>query len=391
MKYSKDPIKAGVARDIKTLTSPQGYLWAGYPHYKTLFGRDALISAWQMLEINPRIAKDTLTILARFQGKLLNPRREEEPGKILHEYRTPGQVKKLAKRNPHFAHWGFPYYGSIDSTLLFIILAALYTNKTRDRAFLQTMWPHLKQALEWIGDFGDEDHDAFIEYRRKNPHGLYHQGWRDSIYNTLNITAPVALVEVQGYAYRAYQEGAALAKLVKEEGYARTLSTRAKTLKEKFAIAFWMKQQGFYAFALDKHKKKNRSVTSSQGHLLFTGIIDEKQKERKLVSRLFKPDLWTPYGIRTLSTGDRWFSWRSYHMGSIWPHDNWIIYIGLKMCGYEKEAEKIKRAIIRAHTELERIPEYYSVDLATQKLHYQKQSCYPQAWASGALLNMISK
>jgi len=381
-------MKHHLVRDLKRLTSPQGYLWAGYPHFKTLFGRDALISAWQLLEYDPGFTRATLTNLATYQGKRINHKKEEEPGRILHEYRSPDEIYTWQHKFEHFNSWGFPYYGSADSTLWFVILAHDYLMHTHDEKFIKKLWPNIKKATRWIYEYGDADQDGFIEYERKNPAGLYHQGWRDATENHLRIEAPVALVEIQGYAYRALEAGSELATLEGESQLARELNKRAQNLKQKFDSVFWDGSR--YILALDKHKKKNKSSSSNQGHLLFTGIISSREKEQKLVRRLFSPDMWTPYGIRTLSTKDKNFNELSYHLGSIWPHDNWIIYKGLKDKGYTTKAQKIKQALIKAFQEIGYLPEYYVVKNDKIAKPYLRRACHPQAWATAALLEMIT-
>lgn len=385
MTTSKKQFRTALLRDIKKLTSPQGYLWAGYPHYKTLFGRDSLITGWQMLEVNPDIARSTLLTLARLQGTRINHKKEEEPGRILHEHRTKTDIKRWVNTFKHFKHWGFPYYGSIDSTPLFLIVGSLYV-KVGDSQFLKKLWPHMKKAVRWMEIYGDRNRDSFIEYKRKNPYGLYHQAWRDSTENHLRIKAPVTLVEVQGYAHRAYSETADMARYMHDDALATHLEKRAKQLKEKFNRIFWSK--GSWILALDGDKKKINVPSSNQGHLLISDIIDEARKRDMLVERLFAPDLWTPYGIRTLSMKMSYFDPRSYHLGSIWPHDNWFIYRGLLRHGYKREAGRIKEALFYAYRKLGHIPEYYGV--RNGKL-LSLPGCTPQAWASAALLDMVDE
>jgi len=192
-----EEIKNKLRRDVEKLRSPYGYLNAGYPRYYTLFGRDSIISAWQMLKIDPSIAQATLQILSKYQGKTVDPKSEEEPGKILHEHRfDPKEQAELPK-------WKFPYYGSIDSTPLYIFLAAEYLKTTNNTAFISKIWKNIQAAFKWIINYGDKDGDSYIEYQRMNPYGLFHQGWRDGIEDHLKIKPPVAIVEVQGYVYAA--------------------------------------------------------------------------------------------------------------------------------------------------------------------------------------------
>jgi len=380
-----DEIKRRLLLEIDKLKTPDGYLNAGYPRYNTLFGRDSLISAWQTLKIDSSIARATLKILAKYQGKIIDPMSEEEPGKILHEHRfTLEEQKKLL-------NWKFPYYGSVDSTPLFIFLAAQYLRETGDKSFVKGIMKNILDAYLWIRNYGDLDRDGYVEYKRKNPYGLFHQGWKDGTEDHLGIKPPVAIVEVQGYVYAAYQS---LEFLIKEIGgkISRDISPIKKTLKLKFNRDFWMKKENFFALALDGDKKQKKTIASNPGHLLFTGIVLEDKVEL-LVSRLFKEDLWTPYGIRTHSSLEPDFDPYSPHLGCIWPHDNWIIYKGLQKLGFTSYAGRIKEALLRVYKKLGKIPEFYTVsrgevvDMSTLE---KKPRANPlQAWASAGLLEMI--
>lgn len=385
MKIAK--IKRRLLQDINRLKTTEGYLNAGYPRYNTLFGRDALFSAWQMLKIDPSIAKATLQILAEYQGKAINPRAEEEPGKILHEYRfDPEDQAELPE-------WDFPYYGSVDSTPLFMILADKYFQQTGDRAFLLKNWSNNVAAFNWITNYGDADDDGYVEYDRKNPYGLFHQGWRDGVEDHLKIKPPVAIVEAQGYVYAAYQSIVNLARNLGKNNISKEALSRAEILKKKFNRDFWVERENFFALALDGEKRKRNAIASNPGHLLFTQIV-AKDKIKPLISRLFKPDLWTPYGIRNHSSKDTGFDPYSYHCGSIWPHDNWIIYKGLWNLGFCLHADKIKKALLRAFRELGKIPELYAVvnhrivDLSVSRMKDALANPL-QAWSSAGLLEMI--
>ncbi len=375
-------IKQKLLRDIKKLKSSIGYLNAGYPGYNTLYGRDSLISAWQMLKIDSSIAQATLKILAKHQGKVINEKTGEEPGKILHHY--------YAKKQIHF--------DSIDSTPLFIILIAKYFQQTKDKKFLLKIWDNIMNAFNWIKRYGDNDNDGYIEYQRKSPNMLFHQGWRDSYKNHLLIKPPVAIVEAQGYVYAAYQGLSLLAKKLGKYHISKEAITRSKILKKKFNKDFWMSKEKYFALALDGRKRQRKAITSNVGHLLFTGII-EKNKMKYVVSRLFEPDLYTNYGIRTHSSKEPDFNPYSYHLGSVWPHDNWIIYQGLLAGGFKSYANKIKNSLLKAYQEIGKIPELYAVinnkiiDLSVSKIKGVKRaSANPvQAWASAGLLALIWK
>ena len=382
-----EKVRQRLLRDIEKLKAPGGYLKAGYPRYNTLFGRDSLISAWQMLKVDPSIARATLQILAKYQGDVADPRSEEEPGKILHEYRFDSEEQaKLPE-------WDFPYYGSVDSTPLFIMLTREYFQRTNDRLLLSKIWSNTKAAFKWITDYGDADGDNYVEYQKKNPHGLFHQGWRDGVKDHLKIKPPVAIVEVQGYVFAAFESVISLAEDLGESSISKAALVRAETLKSKFNRDFWMEREEYFALALDGEKKQRKAVTSNPGHLFFTGIVSE-DKVRPLISRLFQADLWTPYGLRTHSSKEPDFDPYSYHCGTVWPHDNWIAYKGLKALGFSDHANQIKRALLRAFKELGKIPELYAVvkgkivDLSGSSV--KGVSANPvQAWASAGLLEML--
>lgn len=375
-------LKQKTWQELKRLKDRRGFLNAGFPRFMRLFGRDSIISAWQLLEKNPGIAKATLEILSQYQGKVINEEREEEPGKILHE--TDFKLKFHPKHK-----FSFPYYGAVDSTPLFLILFSFYYEKTNDRKFLDSHWENILKALHWIEKYGDKDNDFFIEYERQNPKGLFHQGWKDGFENHLKIDPPVALVEVQGYQYLALKGIAKMAEERKDWDLFDKLEERAWQLKKKFNEKFWMEDKKFFALALDGKKQQKKAITSNPGHLLFAGIIREKEKINLVIKRLFEKDMFTPYGIRTHSALEEGFEPTSYHLGSIWPHDNWIIAQGLKKLGKKAEYQKIKKAILRAYKELGFLPEYYSMVDGKITANLTKAPCYPQAWSSGALFNFL--
>lgn len=382
---------------IEQLKAPEGYLTAGYPNYDSLFGRDSLIAAWQMLKINSEIAKSTLQILATYQGKKITEKGEEEPGKILHE-----GPEITPRKIPLTEYWDFPYYGTADATLWFVIVAKMYFQETKDKQFIAEIWNNIVAAVEWISEYGDKDNDAFVEYERKNPKGLFHQGWRDSFSNHLKINPPVAIVEVQGYTYLAYQSAIALAETLGEKEFIPGWQQKAEKLHKRFHEAFWWKEEEYYVLALNGDKTQRKSVSSNPGHLLFCGITSKEATE-KVVHRLFQPDMLTPFGIRTMSEKDPDFDASSYHLGSVWPHDNWIIYEGLKKQGFEKEAETIKQSLLKVYEVFNCIPELFEVRnkkiISLSKGALQQQGTLEeniiqannlQAWSTCGLLNMIS-
>lgn len=379
---NNNQIKKQLLGEIELLKNKKyGFVNAGLPGYNRLFGRDPLIVSWQLLDLFPEIAKNTLKILVKFQGEKTASEKEEEPGKILHEH----QIGK--KRHPHNC-FPFPYYGSVDSTPLFLILFSFYCQKTKNKDFLKEYWKNVLLALHWIFHFGDKDGDYFLEYERKGKKGLFHQGWKDSFNDHLKIKPPVAIVEVQGYQYLALIETAKLAEVLGDKTLEKSLKKRAENLKKTFNKKFWLKKEKYFALALDSQKKQVKEITSNPGHLLFTGILD-KDKEKFVVKKLFSPELWTPYGIRTHSIKSKLFDPLSYHQGSVWPHDNWLIAQGLKKLGYKKEYQEIKKALLRACKKLGFIPELYGVVDGEITLKLRVTPCHPQAWATGALLNFL--
>lgn len=393
-RVTKTEIRKRLLSDVRRLMTPEGYLNAGYPKfYGTLFGRDSLIAALQMLNIDQRIAKSTLQILAYYQSTTVDSKADAEPGKILHNKREKSFGSKM-------------YFGSVDATPLFIIVAEEYFKKTDDRVFLLEIWDNIVAAVNWMSVYGDADQDHFLEYERKYQEGgLFHQGWRDSIMpdDHLNISPPVAIVEAQGYAYAAYRAAVNLAsQLGKDSSLANLWLEESKELRGAFHKAFWHEEECYYYLALDGNKAPKKSVSSNPGHLLFTGIIPREILPR-VVDRLFQPDLSTLYGIRTTSEKDPDFDVLSYHLGSIWPHDNWVIYYGLKQLGFIEEANRIKKGLVSVYKELGNIPELFAVvdgsivslsgpTIGAKRSPYTNQIVYAnniQAWASCGLLNML--
>ncbi|BCX15605.1 MAG: hypothetical protein KatS3mg097_497 [Candidatus Parcubacteria bacterium] len=374
-------VKDQLIKELNQLKTPQGFLLAGFPHFNKLFGRDSLIVSWQLLNYDVEIVKNTLEILSKFQGVAVSEMSEEEPGKILHEHII--GFDKHSKGN-----WPFPYYGSIDSTLLYLILFYFYFNKTKDADFIKQFWANIEKAVDWILNYGDRDNDLFIEYKNKNPNGLYNQGWKDS--NFIKSKLPIAIVEVQGYEYFALVKISELIKVLNiNKEFLDVLKERADKLQEKFNQNFWMDDKKYFALGLDGDKKQIKYITSNPGHLLFTEIVDN-DKIDYIVKKLFSEELWTEYGIRTHSIYEENFNPLSYHLGSIWPHDNWIIAQGLKKLNYLEEYNRIKSALLNAFKTIGYLPEYYGVINNEIKLeNLEKTPDYPQAWSSGALLNFI--
>lgn len=364
---------------------------AGIPWYFTLFGRDSLITGIETLSLNPQIAIDTLRALAAYQATELDDWRDSEPGKILHEFRR-GDMS-IDAVVPHS-----PYYGSIDSTPLFILLFAETLKWTGNVAFFRELWPNVKRALQWTWKYGDSDNDGYIELKRRSPRGILHQGWKDSDESMGGIlgprpTQPVALIEVQGYYYAALL---GLAETLRNYGdrnqqeLASRLDAQAAQLKAQFNRDFWWEGESFFAQALDAEKRPVLSVTSNVGHCLWNGIIDE-DKAAQVVGRLMRPDMLSGWGIRTMSADDPNYNPMSYHNGSIWPHDNAIIVAGLRHYGFLDEMIRLSGEILDAAATFAnyRLPELYcgfargvGPEREGAPAAYPV-SCSPQAWAAG--------
>jgi glycogen debranching enzyme len=381
--------------DLRTLWNDDGngggYLSAGTPWFDTLFGRDSLIAALETLALKPRLARLTLEQLARRQGVVNNQWRDEEPGKILHETRS-GEMSRVGELP--FAL----YYGSIDSTPLFLLLAAEYWRWTADTAFLRTLKPALLAALEWVRLWGDRDGDGFIEYERRSDAGLLNQGWKDSGDAIVNVdgwfaSPPIALVEVQAYLYSALVGLVPVATALRDPVWADALRSRAAELRRRFERAFWVDEAGFYALALDGAKRPVESITSNPGHALFAGIVSQ-QHGAAVAARLMQPDMFSGWGIRTLSTRSVRFNPMGYHTGSIWPHDNALIAAGFKRYGQENALTELATAIYDTARAMEyyRLPELFCGSPRSaegQPVPYPV-ACRPQSWAAGAIPLMLT-
>jgi glycogen debranching enzyme len=360
---------------------------AGIPWYATIFGRDSLITALETLPLNPDIARETLRYLARYQGEKMDRFTEEEPGKILHELR--GGEMARAREIPHV-----PYYGSIDATPLWIVLLHETWLWTGDDAFVREMLPHAERALEWILNHGDKDGDGLVEYLGSTDgKGLANQGWKDSgdgvpFPDASLPRPPIALVEVQGYVYDAFGRLARLWEVLGKTSEARALRERAAALRRKIVEQFWMEEEGVFALALDGSKTPLRTITSNAGHLLWSGVPDARQA-RRLADCLLSSRMYSGWGIRTLAQGQEVYNPMSYHNGSVWPHDNALILLGLARQGFGPEAVPVLESLYGAATcdEFQRLPELFCGMTRRPGLHpvWYPVSCSPQAWAAGAL------
>jgi glycogen debranching enzyme len=379
--------------DLRSLYIGSGHervIAAGIPWYSTAFGRDAIIASLETLPLNPRIAIDTLRYLARHQGTKENAYTEEQPGKIMHELRR-GEMARTGEI-PHV-----PYYGTIDATPLWLVLLHESWRWLGDDALVRELMPNALRALEWIDRYGDLDGDGLVEYARTSTRGLVNQGWKDSgdgvpFPDGRLPEPPIALVEVQGYVYDAKVRMAALLSRFGDADTAKRLMAEAERLRQRVLDAFWLDELGTFALALDGEKRPIPTVTSNAGHLLWSRLPDADRACR-VAATLLAPDMFCGWGIRTLSARHAVFNPMSYHNGSVWPHDNAIIVMGLSHYGLGANALPVVAAAqdAAASARFNRLPELYcgmERDGAAQPVQYPV-SCSPQAWASGALFMML--
>ncbi|QHA91350.1 amylo-alpha-1,6-glucosidase [Bacillus sp. N1-1] len=378
--------------DLRLLLTDLGYgpfPVAGLPWFGVPFGRDSMIAALQMLSFNPEVAKGTLRTMAHYQGKNNDPWRDEQPGKIMHEIR----YGELANTNQiPFA----PYYGSVDSTPLFLVLLVEYVKWTNDLGLAKELLPNIHAALDWIDQYGDRDGDGLVEYHQESSKGIANQGWKDSGDSIVHrngdyAETPIALVEVQGYVYQAKSGLADLFDALQDPHMAKELREQAASLKVTFHNAFWMEEHGFYAIALDKDKNQVGTLTSNPGHLLYSGILDEERIDS--VSRVLTSEkMFSGFGVRTMADGEAGYNPMSYHDGSVWPHDNSMILLGMGKNDRTEEASLIMNGLIEAaeHFEYDRLAELFcGYDHRLGKLVKYPVACSPQAWAAGTPLTFI--
>jgi glycogen debranching enzyme len=365
---------------------------AGIPWFMALFGRDALIAAYQALPFYPDLAKGVLRALARLQGEQVDPLRREEPGKIIHEHRpdVPDGAQRLIP--------AFPYYGTVDATPLYLVLLAAVHRVTGDLEFVRSLEENAERALEWLDRYGDRDGDGYLEYLPDEETGLANQGWKDS-FDAVQFRdgtlarPPIALCEVQGYAYAARVGMAEVFEALGDPERARGLRADAVALRERFNRDFWLPDREYYALALDAEKRPVDALTSNPGHLLWTGLADEAQA-RLVARRLASPELFSGWGVRTMATTEAGYNPISYHNGSVWPHDTSLIVTGLARYGFVDEAAQLADGLLAALEQYpdRRLPEVFAgYDRAEAPFPVDHpMASQPQAWAAGSVLLLLT-
>ncbi|MBD2169621.1 amylo-alpha-1,6-glucosidase [Calothrix membranacea FACHB-236] len=363
---------------------------AGIPWFMAVFGRDSIIASLQTMTVYHEFARGTLLRLAQLQATELDDWHDAQPGKMLHELRR----DELTKLNQLPYN---PYYGTVDTTILWIVTLAETYSWNADLSMLNECRSPLEKALSWIDQYGDFDNDGFVEYLTRSSHGLRNQAWKDSgksiVYpNGKLVEPPIALCEVQGYVYDAWLKAAFIYEVWGEAAQAKKLRQKAQELYERFNDRFWMEDEGFYCLGLDNNKQQIKSVASNPGQLLWSGIVPQ-ERSQKVKERLFQTDMWCGWGVRTLSAKNQGYNPISYQRGSVWPHDNSIIASGLKRYGYHQEANRIAEGIFAAASYFQagRMPELFA-GIERREDNFPVpylDANIPQAWAAGAIFLLI--
>jgi len=386
--YQRSLVDLAALRFFPIIAPGQALPAAGLPWFMAVFGRDSLLTSLQALPFTHELARTTLTVLGLRQGTVRDDFRDEEPGRILHESRA-GEMTAFEER-PHS-----PYFGSADATPLFLILLDEYERWTGDADLVRKLEPQARAALRWIDEWGDRDHDGYVEYERRNTTtGLENQCWKDSWNSILfadGTLAPLprATCEIQGYVYDAKHRCARLAQdFWGDPRTAERLTSEAADLKRRFNTDFWIPERGFFALALDGKKRKVDSLTSNIGHLLWSGIVDE-DKARACVDHLLGDRLFSGWGVRTMAEGEGGYNPIGYHVGTVWPFDSSFIAWGLRRYGYRKEAARVAMGILEAAEYFDgRLPEAFA-GYARAETRFPVEyptACSPQAWSTGAPL-----
>jgi glycogen debranching enzyme len=381
------------AADLTSMVrfAPEGtFLMAGIPWYATLFGRDSILTALFALPFNPALAVGTLKSLASLQGSRVDQRRDEQPGKIVHEIRE-GELASTGE-----VPFG-RYYGSVDATPLFLCLLGRYVETTGDLGLAEELWSNAERALDWIRRWGDADGDTYVEYLRETPRGLANQGWKDSFDAISHADGtlarpPIALCEVQGYVYSAYRSIADVARRLGREQLAARLNQRAAILRSQFSRDFWLEHERTVALALDADKRPCRVMSSNAGHCLAAGLLNREQAEL-LAERLMDEEMFSGWGVRTLSSRERRYNPMSYHNGSVWPHDNALVAAGLARIKRRKDAIRILDGLLEAvgYLKTESLPELFCGIVRDERLGPVPYpvACHPQAWSAASIFMIV--